>query len=151
MAAISRDILFRRALITIAIAGLVAGLAAAAAGRHDQAQWLWTVGTLPVVIGLLISMIRDLLAGRIGVDAIAFVSMCGALVLGQSLAGIVIAVMYAGGNVLEDFAVTRAERDLRSLVDRAPRLAIARRSRGSKTCQSVRSRLATGSWCGEAN
>ena len=31
--------------------------------------------------------------------------------------------MYAGGNVLEDFAVARAERDLKSLVDRAPRVA----------------------------
>jgi P-type E1-E2 ATPase len=31
--------------------------------------------------------------------------------------------MYAGGNVLEDFAVARAERDLKSLVGRAPRIA----------------------------
>ena len=68
-------------------------------------------------------MIRDFLAGRLGVDAIAFLSMLGALVLGQTLAGIVVAIMYAGGNVLEDFAVARAERDLRSLIDRAPRVA----------------------------
>jgi heavy metal translocating P-type ATPase len=31
--------------------------------------------------------------------------------------------MYAGGNVLEDFAIARAERDLKSLIDRAPRVA----------------------------
>ena len=31
--------------------------------------------------------------------------------------------MYAGGNILEDFAVARAERDLRSLIDRAPKIA----------------------------
>ena len=65
-------------------------------------------------------MIRDFLAGRLGVDAVAFVSMSAALVLGETLAGVVVAVMYAGGNVLEDFAVARAERDLKSLVDRAP-------------------------------
>ena len=41
----------------------------------------------------------------------------------KALAGAVVAVMYAGGNVLEDFAVARAERDLKSLVDRAPRVA----------------------------
>jgi cation transport ATPase len=64
-------------------------------------------------------MIRDFLAGRLGVDAVAFVSMSGALLLGQNLAGVVIAVMYAGGNILEDFAIARAERDLRSLIDRA--------------------------------
>jgi cation transport ATPase len=49
--------------------------------------------------------------------------MSAALALGETLAGSVVAVMYAGGNVLEDFAVARAERDLRSLVDRAPGIA----------------------------
>ena len=68
-------------------------------------------------------MMRDLLAGRVGVDAVAFLSMSAALALGETLAGAVVAVMYAGGNVLEDFAVARAERDLKSLVDRAPRIA----------------------------
>jgi cation transport ATPase len=68
-------------------------------------------------------MARDLLAGRLGVDAVAFVSMSAALLLGEPLAGAVVAVMYAGGNLLEDFAVARAERDLKSLVDRAPRVA----------------------------
>jgi P-type E1-E2 ATPase len=58
-----------------------------------------------------------------GVDAIAFLSMIAALVLGQTLAGIVVAIMYAGGTVLEDFAVARAERSLKQLVDRAPRVA----------------------------
>ena len=58
-----------------------------------------------------------------GVDAVAFVSMAAALALGQTLAGVVVAIMYAGGSVLEDFAVGRAERDLKSLVDRAPRVA----------------------------
>ena len=36
--------------------------------------------------------------------------MTAALALGQSLAGIVVAMMYAGDTVLEDFAVARAER-----------------------------------------
>ncbi len=49
--------------------------------------------------------------------------MATALLLGESLAGAVIALMYSGGNVLEDLAVFRAEHDLRSLVDRAPRVA----------------------------
>jgi cation transport ATPase len=115
--------IFRRALIAIALTGLFFGAAAWANGRNDVANWCWAAGTFPVVIGLLISMIRDFLAGRIGVDSVAFVSMSGALVLGQNLAGIVVAIMYAGGNLLEDFAVARAERDLRLLIDRAPRIA----------------------------
>ncbi len=74
----------------------------------------WAAGTIPVVVGLAVSMTRDLLAGRLGVDAVAFVSMTAALLLGENLAGAVVAVMYAGGNLLEDFAVARAERDLKS-------------------------------------
>ncbi len=123
MSGIASERLIRRALIAVAMAGLVLGFSAWGAGRHDLARWCWAAGTIPVVIGLLISMVRDLLSGRLGVDAVAFVSMLGALALGQELAGIVIAIMYAGGTVLEDFAVARAEHDLRSLIDRAPRVA----------------------------
>jgi heavy metal translocating P-type ATPase len=113
----------RRALIAIALAGLVFGALAWANGNTDLANWCWATGTAPVVTVLFFSMLRDFLAGRFGVDTIAFVSMAAALVLGQNLAGIIIAIMYAGGNVLEDFAIARAERDLRSLIDRAPRVA----------------------------
>jgi heavy metal translocating P-type ATPase len=115
--------MFRRALIGTALAGLISGAGAWIYGRNDLAGWCWAAGTLPVVLGLLVSMTRDLWAGRVGVDSVAFVSMSGALVLGQYLAGIVIAIMYAGGNLLEDIAVARAERDLKSLIDRAPRMA----------------------------
>ena len=103
--------------------GLAAGLAAAFTGHNGLARWIWAAGTIPVVAGLAISIARDVLAGRMGVDAVAFVSMAAALALGQTLAGVVVAIMYAGGNVLEDFAVGRAERDLKSLIDRAPRVA----------------------------
>jgi heavy metal translocating P-type ATPase len=110
----------RWALVTIAIAGLAAGLGAALAGWPAIADLCWTLATLPVIAGLAVSIARDLLAGRLGVDAIALVSMSAAVALGQPLAGAVVALMYSGGNVLEEIAVARAERDLRSLVDRAP-------------------------------
>jgi heavy metal translocating P-type ATPase len=113
----------RRALIAIALAGLVFGVLAWANGNNDLANWCWATGTVPVVIVLFFSMLRNFFVGRFGVDTIAFLSMAAALVLGQNLAGIIIAIMYAGGNVLEDFAIARAERDLRSLIDRAPRVA----------------------------
>jgi heavy metal translocating P-type ATPase len=111
----------RWALVTIAVAGLAAGIAASTAGRSDLADLSWTLATAPAVAGLAVSIVRDFLAGRFGVDAIALVSMSGALALGQPLAGAVVALMYSGGNVLEEIAVARAEHDLRSLVDRAPR------------------------------
>jgi heavy metal translocating P-type ATPase len=113
----------RRGLVAVATTALVIGLIASASGYGRGAAWIWGIGTAPVATGLLLSMIRDLLAGRLGVDAIALVSMSAALLLGETLAAVVVAIMYAGGNVLEDFAVGRAERELRSLVDRAPRIA----------------------------
>ncbi len=115
--------LFRRALILFALLALAAGLAAEALGQAWFSHWAWMAGTVPVIAVLGISIARDLIAGRMGVDAVAFVSMTAALVLGAALAAIVVAVMYAGGAVLEDLAVARAERDLKSLVDRAPRAA----------------------------
>ena len=65
---------------------LVIGLLAWGFGRSEIAWWAWAAGTAPVVAGLLISMIRDFLAGRMGVDAVAFVSMSSALALGETLA-----------------------------------------------------------------
>ncbi len=111
----------RWALVAIAVIGLAAGIGAHASGRSDLADLFWWFATAPVVAGLAVSIVRDLRAGRLGVDAIALVSMSAALALGQPLAGAVVALMYSGGNVLEDIAVARAEHDLRSLVDRAPR------------------------------
>jgi heavy metal translocating P-type ATPase len=113
----------RRALIIIALLGLAAGAVAYVSGQGALAPWIWAGATVPVVVALAVSITRDLLQGRMGVDAIAFLSMAAALALGQSLAAIVVAIMYAGGTVLEDFAVARAERSLKSLVDRAPRMA----------------------------
>lgn len=113
----------RWTLVLVAVLGLLAGGIAYARQQPDIADLCFTLATVPVIAGLAVSMLRDLLAGRLGVDAIALVSMSAAIALRQPLAGAVVALMYAGGNVLEDIAVARAEHDLRSLVDRAPRLA----------------------------
>ena len=114
----------RRILLAIAIVGLCAGLAVQYLGVADvRPAVIWTAATMPVVAILALSILRDLWAGRFGVDAIALVSMSVALALGEPLAGVVVAIMYAGGTVLEDFARGRAERDLTALTDRSPRLA----------------------------
>ena len=111
----------RWSLVAVAVTGLTSCIAASFIGRANLADLFWTLATAPVLAGLAFSILRDFVAGRLGVDAIALVSMSAALALGQPLAGAVVALMYSGGNVLEDVAVARAEHDLRSLVDRAPR------------------------------
>src|SRR5689334_25041714 len=81
----------RRTLVVVAVAGLIVGIAARVAGRPDLANFAWTLGTAPVIAGLAVSIVRDLLTGRLGVDAIALLSMSAAVALGQPLAGAVAA------------------------------------------------------------
>ena len=115
--------LWRRGLIVWAITCALLGLLAFGLQTSALANVLWAIGTIPVLATLAVSMTRDLLAGRLGVDAIALLSMTAALAFGETLAAIVVAVMYAGGTVLEDYAIARAQRDLKALIDRAPRVA----------------------------
>jgi hypothetical protein len=74
------------ALIAIAMLGLSAVILARLAGYPDLADAFWWIATAPVAAGLAVSIIRDLLARRLGVDAIALLSMVGALALDQPLA-----------------------------------------------------------------
>ncbi|MBX3577604.1 MAG: heavy metal translocating P-type ATPase [Rhizobiaceae bacterium] len=119
------ETLFRRLLAAIALAGLVGGVGIAwnwlPAPASVTPALVWTVATVPVIVALIISIVRDVLIGRFGVDAIALLSMTAALVLGQPLAAVVVSVMYSGGVLLEDFARGQAERSLRALEDRSPR------------------------------
>jgi len=124
----------RRALLIIAILGLALGLGVWRSGiDYVSPDAVWMAATLPVVAILAISILRDFWIGRIGVDAIALVSMSAALLLGQALAAVVVAIMYAGGTVLEDLARGRAERNLRALTDRAPRVAHRKSVHGTET------------------
>jgi hypothetical protein len=53
----------------------------------------------------------DSLSGRLGVDAIALLSMTAALALGEPLAGAVVALMYSGGtkNILTPALIPQFE------------------------------------------
>jgi len=128
------ETILRRALLVIAILGLALGIGVWRTGLGSlQADTIWTVATLPVVVALAISILRDFWIGRFGVDVIALVSMSAALLLGQPLAAVVVAIMYAGGTVLEDFARGRAERNLKALTDRSPRVAHRTSTPGAET------------------
>ncbi len=145
--------LIRRILLGVALAGLAAGLALPRPGLPFAPDAVWTLATLPVVAMLAVSILRDVLIGRIGVDAIALVSMTAALLLGQPLAAVVVAVMYAGGSVLEDHARGRARSKDQTLIQgpTAPRAPPTGTSiTGWRTSPSPRSPPATCSSCAPA-
>ena len=76
-----------------------------------------------VLVPLVVSTARSLLQRDVGVDAIALVAIVWALALGQFLAAAIVALMMSGGAALEAWAAGRARRELRLLVERAPRIA----------------------------
>ncbi len=114
------DRVVARLLLPLTGGGLVLGLGATAGGRDDVAWWAWTVPAALVGAWLALSIVRDLLRRQAGVDVIAVLAIVGALLLDESLAAAVIAVMLATGDWLERFAEGRAHRELSALVSRAP-------------------------------
>ncbi|MBW4053353.1 MAG: heavy metal translocating P-type ATPase [Proteobacteria bacterium] len=116
-------------LLGAALLGLAAGLVM----RGFDAQAASHV-TFAALTGLVLSIAaasagRRLLRGELGVDVIAVLAMAGALLLGQYLAGAVIAVMLTGGSALEQYAIARARHELSALISRAPRIAHRRQGR----------------------
>jgi heavy metal translocating P-type ATPase len=109
-----------------AVAGVLAGVALWVGGAPGAAQLAWAVTTGLLLLPLSWSVIRAVLHRDFGVDAIALLSMGGAIAVGEYLAGAVVAMMLAGGNALEAFAQRRARRELSQLVSRMPTRASVR-------------------------
>jgi heavy metal translocating P-type ATPase len=116
-----------RLVALLALLGLAGGLVLHVLGIDAPAHLAWAATTALLLVPLTVSVARTLLRGDLGVDAIALVSMAGALALGEYLTGAVIALMLAGGNALEEVANRRARRELSALVERAPRTALVHR------------------------
>ncbi|MBN9110757.1 MAG: heavy metal translocating P-type ATPase [Pseudonocardia sp.] len=92
-------------------------------GAAQAAEIAWGVGTVAALLPSLVWVGSALLRGRIGVDLLAVLSLVGTLVVGEYLAGALIAVMVATGRELEAAAERRASRDLRALTEHLPRTA----------------------------
>ena len=112
---------------------LLAGLAAWAWGDQAWADRLWLIGTGPILVVLIFTIIRALAKGQFGLDIIAAFSMAGALWLNEYLAGIIVALMFSGGTMLESFAQYRARRDMSALLARNPHLAHRYDKQGLRT------------------
>lgn len=111
-------------LVAVALVGLIAGVALSWAALHTMAQAAWTVATLPVLIALIAQIVISLRRGDVGLDVVAALSMSAALAFGEPLAGNVVALMYAGGQLLESFAQGRARREMTALLGRVARTAM---------------------------
>ena len=110
-------------LLALTVSGLTAGLVLYSAGAGRAGNVAWAVVGVCGAGYALWAMAEAFRRGRIGVDVIALLAVVGALAVGEPLAAAVISVMLASGRALEAWAAGRARRDLRTLLERAPRTA----------------------------
>lgn len=101
-----------------ALGAIAAGLMAS-----DARVAIWTGGLLVVGGSVVARTGIDIARGRFASDIVAALAIVGALVFGQPLAGLIVALMQTGGEGLEHWAEGRASAAVRALEDSAPRVA----------------------------
>lgn len=113
----------RRGLLPFVVLALVLGAVFAVAGTDDLATVVWTIASGVVAIDLVVVTIARLREGRVAVDVVALVALVVAIVMDEPLAGVILALMVASGDALEQYAHRRAERSLSELLSLAPKVA----------------------------
>lgn len=117
------EALGKRLLLAVIAVALLSGTVAWLADRPDLSASSWAAGTAVILASLLTDIAISLGRKEFGLDLIAALAMGGALLLGEYLTGSIVALMYTGGQALEDFAQRRARRELTALLNRVPRIA----------------------------
>ena len=84
---------------------------------------IWILSGLIGLIPALYSLVRDLRQKTMGSDLLAVISLFATLLTHELFAASIIALMLATGRMLESRAVGQAERQLKSLISRMPRIA----------------------------
>lgn len=120
----------RTLLVSLPAFGLGLGFAMPLLGQSAWQDRVWAAFTIPVLIVLVYDIVESLRCGEVGLDIVAVLSMAAALVVGEELAAVVIALMYAGGQFLEAFAERHARREMTALLARVPRTAVRHRADG---------------------
>ncbi|WP_321908339.1 heavy metal translocating P-type ATPase [Burkholderia cepacia] len=110
-------------LLILAAATLAGGGVCVAFGQPSLARFAWLLGTLPVLLALTVSLVKAVMKRQAGIDVLAWLAIALAVVLDETLAAAVIALMLASGRTLERYAQDRAQREMSALLGRAPRQA----------------------------
>ncbi len=99
----------RRGLLPFVAVALVAGAVASIVGADDVAVAVWSVASGVVAVELVVVTITRLREGRIAVDVVALVALLGAILMGEALAGVILALMVASGDALEQYRASSGE------------------------------------------
>nr|WP_245610567.1 heavy metal translocating P-type ATPase [Gulosibacter bifidus] len=98
-------------------------IALALGGLGNVAQPVATGYVAIIIVITVIDMVRDILRGNFGLDILAVVAMSAAIAVGEYIAAMIVVLMLSGGEALEDYAASRATKDLDALLKRAPQRA----------------------------
>ncbi|MHA7177465.1 heavy metal translocating P-type ATPase [Arthrobacter sp. Sr24] len=112
------------------LVGLVVGLMLLL-GADAGARWSASLYAMAIVLYQGFGMVKDILRGHWGIDILAITAIVATVSVGEYLASLIIILMLTGGAALEDYATGRAARELRALMDRAPRAAHRENADGS--------------------
>lgn len=92
-------------------------------GADAVARWTASVYAIAIALYQGFGMVKDILRGHWGIDILAITAIVATVSVGEYVASLIIILMLTGGAALEDYATGRAARELRALMDRAPRAA----------------------------
>ncbi|WP_203624418.1 MULTISPECIES: heavy metal translocating P-type ATPase [unclassified Lacticaseibacillus] len=105
------------AVLTVGIVALILEF-----GLHQPtwAQIVITVIGAAIALLMLWDMIKTLRSGSFGVDLLAITAVVATLAVSEYWAALIVLLMLTGGDALEDFAATKANSDLKQLLDNTP-------------------------------
>ena len=124
-------------VVGVVLLAALVGIALELVGPATSARWTVSIVALVVAALQLRGMVQDLRAGTYGVDVLAVTAVVSTVAVGEYWAALVVCLMLTGGEALEDYASARAGRELTSLLERAPRVALREQGDGDAGVEQV--------------
>lgn len=121
--AIKRYPIVAMTLLVAIVGGVLEGLGNGDVVHPNSARWVLSVFALFVAAMQARDMLRNIMKGQVGIDALAIMAIVATVSVGEYWASLVIVLMLSGGEALEDYASGRASRELGALLKRAPQQA----------------------------
>ncbi|NLE98373.1 MAG: cadmium-translocating P-type ATPase [Propionibacterium sp.] len=106
-------------VVATLIVALIGG-ALEVAGQPTAARWAISAFDLVIALMQARGMVDDLRAGTYGIDLLAVTAIGSTVAVGEYWAALVVCLMLSGGEALEDYASSRAKRELTGLLENAP-------------------------------
>ena len=115
-------------LITVLVIGIVSlildfGFGNPTIGTFPISEILIDIFGIFMALTLLKEMIETIEGGNWGVDILAIIAVVSTMIVGDYWAAWMILVMLTGGDSLEDYATSQADKELKSLLKNTPRVA----------------------------